>query len=62
MRLNTLRRKALLSVQEHATEVKKLVGLAYAKMPEEYQQYMALETFRNTLDNAYLQRHLLAVE
>lgn len=49
MKLNTLWKK-------RATEVRRLVGLAYADLPNKYQQRMALETFSNTLGNAYLQR------
>lgn len=51
-----------MSLQEHVIEVKILVGLAYAELPDESQQQMALETFYNALGNAYLQRYLLAVE
>lgn len=45
MKLNSLMEKASISLQEHTTEVKRLVGLAYANLPEEYQQRMALEIF-----------------
>lgn len=49
-------------LHKRAIGVKRLVGLAYAKLPEQYRNRMAVETSCSTLDNAYLQRHLLAVE
>lgn len=36
--------------------------LAYAQPPKEYRNCMVLETRCNTLGNAYLQNHLLAVD
>ena len=43
-------------------EVERLVSLAYGDLPEVHRNGMALETFSSTLGNAYLQRHLLAVQ
>ena len=60
-KLTSLRRDSRTSLQEHAAEVEKLVGIAYADLPERHRVQMALDTFCNTLGHAYLQRHLLAV-
>jgi len=61
-RLSTLKKEYRTSLQEHAMEVERLVTLAYGDLPEVYRNGLALETFSNTLGNAYLQRHLLAVQ
>lgn len=47
---------------EHAIEVKYLVKLAYAELPYEYRNRMALEKFSSTLRDAYLQKHLQTLE
>ncbi len=60
-RLTTLRKGMETSLQEHAMEVERLVGVAYADLPVAHRAGMILDTFSNTLGNAYLQRHLLAV-
>lgn len=60
MKLNTLRKSTLMSL--HVMEVKMQVGLAYAELPEEYINHMAIETFRGMLGNSCLQRHLHSVE
>ena len=60
-RLVTLKRSHKTSLQEHAAEVDKLVGVAYGEVPEPMRTNLAIEAFSNTLGNAYLQRHLLAV-
>ena len=61
-RLTNLRRDTKLSLEEHATEVKKLVGLAYADLPSYHQEAMTMDLFCNSLNHAYLQRHLLAIK
>lgn len=62
MKLNTLRKNTLRSLPEHAIEVKRLLGLVYAELPEDYKNRMAVETFCNTLGDVYLQRHILVVD
>lgn len=59
--LTALKRGFRTSLHTHAAEVEKLVSLAYADLPLRHQQEMALEKFQNSLGNAYLQRHLLAM-
>ena len=61
-RLNNLRKEYRTPLAEHASEVKKMVERAYGDLPRENQEQMILEHFLNTLDNSYLQRHLLAVD
>ena len=53
-KLTSLRWESRTSLQEHAAEVEKLVSIAYADLPERYQEEMALDTFCNTLGHAYL--------
>lgn len=60
-RLASLKKDGRTTLQAHATEVARLVGIAYRELPEQQQQTMALEIFSGTLGNASLQRHLLAV-
>lgn len=60
-RLSTLRRAPQTSMQEHAAEVERLVLVGYGDIPEETREQLALDAFYNSLGNAYLQRHLLAV-
>lgn len=50
------------SLQEHATEVQRLVGLAFVKLPGDCRHRMMLDIFYTSLSNASLQRHLLAAE
>ena len=50
------------ALQEHVTEVERLVGVAYHGMEQEQRREMTAETFASTLNNPPLQRHLLAVE
>jgi len=59
-RLNGLRKEARVSLQEHATEVQRLINIAYADLPDHNRETMVIDTFCSTLGNAYLQRHLLA--
>jgi hypothetical protein len=61
-RLAALRRAAKTTLQEHASEVERLVNLAYEGLPDDGRATMALEVFCSTLGNAYLQRHLLAID
>lgn len=57
-----MKKDTFTSLQEHAIEVsRRLVSTAYTDLPEKYQHRMMLETFCNTLGNAYLRHHLLAV-
>lgn len=60
-RLAALKKEARTSLQEHATEVERLVGVAYNGMNVDQQRDMAVETFASTLNHPALQRHLLAV-
>jgi hypothetical protein len=60
-RVSNLRKDSKASLQEHATEVERLIAIAYEELPIAHQARMALNTFCSTLGNAYLQRHLLAV-
>ena len=60
-RLTSLKKDARLSLTDHATEVKGLVETAYADLPQTHIQEMILDLFRNSLNQAYLQRHLLAI-
>ena len=60
-RLASLRKDARTGLQEHASEVERLVGVAYQGMDGEQRREMAIETFASTLNNPSLQRHLLAV-
>ena len=60
-RLAALRKDARTALQEHASEVEQLVGVAYQGMDADQRREMAVETFASTLNNPSLQRHLLAV-
>ena len=60
-RLAGLRKEGRTSLQEHATEVERLVGVAYHGMDPEQRRDMMVETFLSTLNNPPLQWHLLAV-
>ena len=61
-RLTSLKRNTKLSLTDHAREVKRLVEAAYADLPRTHRQEMILDLFRNSLNHAYLQRHLLAMK
>jgi hypothetical protein len=61
-KLSTLRKEAKTTLSEHATEVTRLMNVAYAELPSEHRQRMTLDMFQGTLGNAYLQRHFLAVD
>jgi hypothetical protein len=61
-KLSTLRKETKTTLQEHASEVTRLMNIAYADLPVEHRQRMTLDMFQGTLGNAYLQRHLLAVD
>ena len=60
-RLTTIRRDPKITLQEHASEIQKLVGIAYGELPARNREDMVLEMFSNTLGHTYLQSHLLAV-
>jgi hypothetical protein len=60
-RLGALKRDQQTTLQEHASEVQRLVGIAYPDLPLPHQVDMIIDTFCSTIGNAYLQRHLLAV-
>ena len=61
-RLTVFRKEARTTLLEHATEVERLVGVAYNGMNVDLQRHMAVETFASTLNQSALQRHLLAVD
>ena len=42
-------------------EVERLTNIAYADLPDYTRQEMTIDTFCGSLENAYLQRHLLAI-
>ena len=60
-RLAALRKDARTALQEHTSEVERLVGVVYQGMDADQRKEMAVETFASTLNNHSLQRHLLAV-
>ena len=47
---------------DYTTEVKKLVEATYADFPRTHRQGMASDLFCNSLNHAYLQRHLLVMK
>ena len=59
--LTSLKRNARLSLTDPATEVKRLVKAADADLPQTHRQEIILDLFCNSLNQAYLQRHLLAI-
>lgn len=59
-KLGALKRGYKVTLQEHAAEVDKLVEIAYADLPG-HRAAMTMELFQSTIGNAFLQRHLLAV-
>ena len=61
-RLAHLKRDTKLLLREHATTVKKLVEAAYADLPQDHRVEMTLELFCSSINNAYLQRNLLAIK
>ena len=60
-KLSSLRKEYRTTLQEHATRVKELMRIAYPELPGGLQLEMGLDYFLNSLNNATLQRHLLAV-
>ena len=60
-RLVSLKRDSKTTLQAHAAEVERLVNLAYADLPREPQIRMTMDIFHSSINNGYLQRHLLAV-
>lgn len=61
-KLAALKKDQQTSLQEHAAEVDRLVGIAYEELPRANQQDMKLDIFQTSLSNPYLQRHLLAIQ
>ena len=61
-RLGCIKRNNRCPLQEHATEVERLVRVAYQELPEHIRANMLLDTFCSSLNHAGLQRHLLAVQ
>lgn len=59
--LGSLRKQPKSTLYEHGTLVEKLVRIAYPDMLPASQLDMVLDVFSRSLDNRYLQRHLLAV-
>ena len=60
-RLAAMRKNPRTTLQEHATEVERLVGRAYQGMDADQKRNIRVETFVSTLSNPPLQWHLLAV-
>ena len=61
-KLTKLKKSPNTSLHCHATEVERLVRVAYSEVPDGQRSELAIETFCNTLANTQLQRHLLAVD
>ena len=61
-KLNGLKKDVKQTLHDHAILVEKLVRRAFEGLPEETQTGMVLDSFCNTLGDAALQRHLLAVQ
>ena len=61
-RLTNIKRDTKLLLDDHATEIKKLVKVAYADLPRYHQEEMTMDLFCNSLNHAYLQRHTLAIK
>lgn len=53
------KRDPKISLQAPPTEVERLTNIAYADLLERYHANTVLGTFSTTVDNTYLQRHLL---
>lgn len=60
-KLRSLRREPKTTLQEHATEVERLVNLAHPNLPFQYVKDLVLETFMSSLGYTSLQRHLMAM-
>ena len=60
-RLTTLQRHPTTSLQDHATQVERLMDVAYAELPRDYRRGMTVDTFTTTLGDANLRRHLLVM-
>ena len=60
-RLVSMKRDFKTTLQAHAAEVERLVNLAYADLPREHQIRMTMDIFYSSINNGYLQRHLLAI-
>ena len=60
--LSRLRRDQHTPLQQHATEVERLVALAHPELPAQYRLGMTVDLFCSSLGHPALQRHLLAVD
>lgn len=60
-RLTNLRRAAKQTLHEHATEVGRLVEVAFANLARADRDELIIDYFVRSLDNRALQRHMLAV-
>ena len=60
-KLACLRRDPKTSLQEHGSQVERLVAIAHAELLEQYRQEMIIDNFCTSIGNGNLQRHLLAI-
>ena len=60
-KLAYLHRNPKTSLQEHGSQVERLVGIAHAELPKQYRQEMIIYNFCTSIGNGNLQRHLLAI-
>jgi hypothetical protein len=60
-KISVLKKDYKTTLQEHASEVERLISIAYEELPVQHRAGLTMSTFTSTLGNAYLQRHLLAV-
>jgi len=49
-------------MHEHATEVQRLVGLAFPTLPVLDKETLSMDYFTRSLDNKAIQRHMLAIK
>jgi hypothetical protein len=61
-KLNSMQKESSVSLQEHSTELQRLVEIAYPDYTRGQKAEMALDSFITTLGNTRLQQHLLAVD
>lgn len=59
--IETIRRDPSLPLQEHASKMQKLAGIAYAGLPAAHRLQMTRERPLASLNNLGLQKHLLGV-
>jgi len=60
-KLMQLSKSTKTGMHEHATEVQRLVGLAFPTLPALDQEALSLDYFNRSMDNKALQRHMLAL-